>query len=409
MPPPRPVVFVAPFFLETTLRFVEAVAALPGVRTGLISQDPAERLPARLRARLAAHRRVSDGLDPEQIAAATRELAIEIGPVERLLGALEQLQVPLGTVRDRLGIEGLGEEASLNFRDKGRMKDVLGRAGVPCARHARAESERAAREAAERIGLPLVLKPAAGAGAQGTYRVTDEKGLDAALRAARPAPDRPAVLEEFVVGREFSFDTVSVRGRPVWHSLSHYLPPPLHVVDNPWIQWCVMIPREIDDPRYDDIRGVAKRALEALGMQTGLSHMEWFRRPDGSVLVSEVGARPPGAQITSLISYAHDVDFYAAWAKLVVFDRFEPPRRAFAAGCAYLRGQGKGRIRAVKGLRKALAELGPIVVEKKAPTIGAAPSTSYEGDGYVIVRHSDTTVVERALGHLVSNVRVELG
>jgi hypothetical protein len=170
-----------------------------------------------------------------------------------------------------------------------------------------------------------------------------------------------------------------------------------------------MIPREIDDPRYDDIRKVAFRALEALGMQTGLSHMEWFRRPDGSVLVSEVGARPPGAQITSLISYAHDVDFYAAWAKLVVFDRFDPPRRAFAAGCAYLRGQGKGRIKRVRGLRKVLAELGPLVVEKKVPTVGAKPSTSYEGDGYVIVRHPDTTVVERALGHVVANVRVDLG
>ena len=29
----RPVVFVAPFFLETTLRFVDAVAQLPGVAT----------------------------------------------------------------------------------------------------------------------------------------------------------------------------------------------------------------------------------------------------------------------------------------------------------------------------------------------------------------------------------------
>jgi biotin carboxylase len=402
-------VFVAPFFVETTMRFVEAAASLPGVRTALVSQDPASKLPAPLRARLAAHRRIADGLDARQIAAATREIARELGRVERLVGVLEQLQVPLGEVRDELGIEGLGAEASRNFRDKGRMKDVLGAAGVPCARHARIESEGDARAFVERVGLPLVLKPAAGAGAIGTFRVTSEKELGAALRAARPSPERPAVVEEFVVGQEFSFDAVAIRGRPVWHSLSHYLPPPLHVVDNPWIQWCVLIPREIDDPRYDDIRRTAKRALEALGMQTGLAHMEWFRRPDGGVLVSEVGARPPGAQITSLISYAHDVDFYAAWARLVVLDRFDPPRRAYAAGCAYLRGQGEGRVKGVRGWRKVAAELGDLIVEKRLPTVGAAPSTSYEGDGYVIVRHPDTTVVERALGHVVSHVRVDLG
>jgi biotin carboxylase len=403
------VVFVAPFFHETTRRFVEAVAALPGVRTGLVSQDPAERLPAALRRRLAAHRRVADALDARQIADAVRALAREIGPPARLLGALEQLQVPLGEVRDALGIEGMGAETARNFRDKGRMKDVLARAGVPCARHARATDEAGVLEGARTVGFPLVLKPAAGAGARSTYRVQDGAELREVLAAVRPSEERPVVLEEFVTGEEFSFDTVSIRGKPVWHSLSHYLPAPLHVVDNPWIQWCVLVPREIDHPRYDDIRRVAVRALSALGMGTGLSHMEWFRRADGSVLVSEVGARPPGAQITSLISWAHDVDFYRAWAELVVYERFQPPARRYAAGCAYLRGQGRGRIRAVAGLAEVLRELGGLVVDRKEPTIGAAPSSSYEGDGFVIVRHPETAVVERALRTIVTNVRVELG
>ncbi|GMU65924.1 MAG: hypothetical protein AMXMBFR36_21980 [Acidobacteriota bacterium] len=403
------VVFVAPFFLETTLRFVEAVAALPGVRTGLVSQDPVERLSGPLRRRLAAHRRVADGLDPRQIADAVRSLAREIGPPARLIGALEQLQVPLGEVRDALGIEGMSAEIARNFRDKGRMKDVLARAGVPCARHARATNPEAVLAAAKTVGFPLVLKPAAGAGAKSTYRVQDVEELRGVLAAVRPSDERPVVLEEFVTGEEFSFDTVSIRGKPVWHSLSHYLPAPLHVVDNPWIQWCVLIPREIDHPRYDDIRRVAARALSALGMGTGLSHMEWFRRSDGSVLVSEVGARPPGAQITSLISWAHDIDFYRAWAELVVFERFQPPARRFAAGCAYLRGQGSGRVRAVHGLAEVLRELGALVVDRKVPTLGAAPSSSYEGDGFVIVRHPETAVVERALESIVTNVRVELG
>ncbi len=407
--PASSVVFVAPFFLETTLRFVDAVASLPGVRVGLVSQDPAVRLPGTLRRRLAAHRVVTDGLDPRQIADAVRSLAEELGPPSRLIGALEQLQVPLGEVRDALGIPGMGADAARNFRDKGRMKDVLAAAGVPCARHARVTSVEAARAAAETIGLPLVVKPADGAGARGTHRVDDATQLDAALREARPSPDRPVVLEEFVLGEEFSFDTVSIRGKAVWHSLSHYLPAPLQVVDNPWIQWCVLVPREIDHPRYDDIRRVAVRALAALGMGTGLSHMEWFRRRDGSVLVSEVGARPPGAQITSLISWAHDVDFYRAWAELVVFERFTPPPRRYAAGCAYLRGQGKGRIRAVHGLTEVLRELGPLVVDRKLPRVGAAAAAGYEGDGFVIVRHPETAVVERALRLLITNVRVELG
>jgi hypothetical protein len=36
-------------------------------------------------------------------------------------------------------------------------------------------------------------------------------------------------------------------------------------------------------------------------------------------------------------------------------------------------------------------------------------SGSYEGDGYVIVRHPDTAVVTDALWRLITGVRVELG
>ncbi len=404
------VVFAAPFFLDTTLRFVDAVASLPGVRTGLISQDPAEKLPPALRARLDAHRRIEDGLDPQRIADATRAIAREWGGrIDRLVGALEQLQVPLGEVRDALGIEGMGAETARNFRDKARMKEVLSRAGLPCARHARVLDERSALEFAREVGFPAVLKPVAGAGAKSTYRLSGPEDLRAALAATRPAPERPAVIEEFVTGEEYSFDAVSIHGRAVWHSLSHYLPAPLHVVDTPWIQWCVLVPREIDHARFDDIRRVAFRALEVLGMDTGLSHMEWFRRPDGRIMISEVGARPPGAQITSLISYAHDVDFYRSWGRLVALESFEPPTRRFAAGCAYLRGQGQGRIRAVHGLEQALRELGSLVVEKRSPRPGATPSSSYEGDGYVILRHPETRVVEEGLRRLISTVRVELG
>ena len=64
------VLFVAPFFMEATTRFIEAVASLPGIAFGLISQDPEEKLPPALRERLAGHYRISDGTSAEQITAA---------------------------------------------------------------------------------------------------------------------------------------------------------------------------------------------------------------------------------------------------------------------------------------------------------------------------------------------------
>lgn len=402
------VLFVAPFFAPTTLRFIEAAADLPAVRLGLISQDPFERLPQALAARLAAHWRIEDGLDPAQILHAVQGLSQRLGGVHRLLGTLEELQVPLGEVRKQLRIAGMGAETAKNFRDKSRMKDVLRAAGLPCAKHLLATDGGAALEFAQRCGFPLVVKPPAGAGARGTHRVEGIDQLRALLASAPPSTQQPVLLEEFIVGDEHSFDSVFVKGKRVWHAVSHYSPSPLTVLDNPWIQWVVVYPREADDPRYNDIKQTASQALEVLGMHTGLSHMEWFRRRDGSIAISEVGARPPGAQFTTLMSYANDFDLYRGWARLMVLETFDPPKRAYAAGAAFLRGQGNGRVVAIHGLEQAQRDVAGLVMEVRLPQQGQAPSRTYEGDGYVIVRHPQTEVVEAALQRLVSKIRVEL-
>jgi len=403
------VAFAAPFLPETTARFVRSVVDLKDARVGLVTHEPLERIPPDLRDRLQAHVRVDDVFDAERLAEGVRGVGARLGGVDLLIGTLEQLQVPMGEVRDRMRIPGMGREAALNFRDKARMKNVLRAHGVPCARHALAASGPEALAFAASVGFPLVCKPPAGAGGKATHRLENATDLQEAIARFAPARGREMLLEEFVQGDEHSFDTVSIRGKAVWHSLTHYAPTPLHVLETPWIQWCVLLPREVDDPRYDDIRAVAVRALAALGMGTGVSHMEWFRRPDGSLAISEVGARPPGAQICTLISYAHDVDFYAAWARLVVHERFDRPPRRYAAGAAYLRGQGSGTVQAIHGLEQAQRDLGDLVVEARLPRRSQGPSGSYEGDGYVILRHPDTEVVARGLQRLVSLVRVELG
>jgi len=411
---PRPtasmksVVFVAPFFAETTLRFVSAVSLTEGVRTTLVSQEPASKVPPALRSRLADHVQVSDALDPRVVLQAVEDVRRKTGhKVDRLIGTLEELQVPLGEVRDELGIPGMGAEAGRNFRDKARMKSVLRAHGLPCARHALAHTPADALAFVEAVGFPVIVKPQAGSGSRGTHRLSSPDDLASCLRSMPPSTKRPLVFEEFIVGEEHSFDSITIGGRPVWYSINDYLPGALEVVREPWIQWCVLLPREVDDPRYDGIKRIAADALTALGMDTGMSHMEWFHRPDGSVAISEVGARPPGARFVHLISWAHDFDLFRAWADVVIHARFTPRPRPYAAGAAYLRGQGTGRVAGVRGL-EVLSELEPIIVEKRIPAPGQPTSGTYEGEGYIIVRHPETAVVRDALARIVSTVRVEL-
>jgi len=403
----RRVVFVAPFFRTATLRFINSVAKQPGIQFGLISSDPIGCTPESLRARVANHAQVGNCLDAGQLAIAARQLMSEMGAIDVLFGALEELQVPIARVRGYLGIQGLNGQAALNFRDKSRMKSVLRENGVPCAQHCLVTQPQEAMDFVNKVGFPMVVKPPDGAGARGTFQINTTDELQDYLAAYAPSPNRPTLFEEFIQGEEYSFEAISICGQVVWHSLTRYHPSPLEVLKNPWIQWCVLLPREVDHPRFDDMREVNARSLNVLGMGTGLSHMEWFRRDDGSLAVSEVGARPPGAQIMSLMSYATDKNFYDAWAELMVWDRFSVPERKYAVGAAYLRGMGQGRVKTIHGLEQAQEEVGEVVVEARLPQPGQPASSGYEGEGYVIVRHQQTAVVEKVLQRLVSLIRVE--
>ena len=269
---------------------------------------------------------------------------------------------------------------------------------------------REAREFAAEVGFPIIIKPVAGVGARETHQCDDWQDFEEVLQSDPPAPGSPLQLEEFVQGQEHSFDSISVNGKAVWHSVTRYLNNPLEVLRNPWMQWRIVTPREIDDARYDDIRRIGQLALNALGMDSNMSHLEWFRRPDGRIAVSEVGARPPGSRIFTALNWANDYDMYDAWVRLMTLNEFTPPReRKYAVGTAFLRGMGTGQVVKVHGLEAVLHEFHSMLVEVDLPRIGQVRAHAHDGEGYLMLRHPETRVVEEAITDIVSRVRVEIG
>lgn len=403
----RHVVFIAPFPAETTLRFARATKSLADVCvTGVVNKAPSGD-DAGLFDDTAW---VERPMDLAHLRAGVAELAKKHGKPFRIIGLLEPLQVELAQLRADFGVAGTDVATAELFRDKAKMKDALRAAGLPCARHQVVERWEDASAFVDQVGFPIVLKPPAGMGCKATWRIRGVQQLRDALAAVRPSPGQPTLAEEMIRGREHSLETITVGGEVKLTSITEYHPTPLEVVENPWVQWVVVAPRVVTGPAFDEALAIGERAVKVLGLDSGMTHMEWFRRDDGSLAIGEIAARPPGANIARMTGLAYDTSMYRAWARAVVDGAFDGPwERKYATGCAFLRGVGHGRVLAVDGVRRTHEAIGELVVESKIPIIGAPRSDSYEGDGYVIVRHPDTDVVKQAMQTVIDTVRVHYG
>lgn len=401
----RSVVFVAPFPLDTTMRFARAAATLPGVRLCGVMQE----LPTGDdRQFFDDIVRVDDGLSIHDLVAAVDLLRRRHGGVHRIIGVLEPLQVQLALARAEFGIPGTDVETAELFRDKALMKDRLRAAGLPVARHRLVTGIEDAAAFEREVGFPIVLKPPAGMGAKATFRVRSREELYRAVHGLSASASNLVLAEEFLHGEEGSCDTLTLAGVPRLVSVSRYRPSCLTVLENPWIQWCCVLPRENTGPGFDDVKALAIKAAQVLGLDTGFTHMEWFRRPNGSLAIGEIAQRPPGAHITRMIGLAYDTDPYKMWVRAVVDGEFDGPwERRYSVGCAYLRGIGRGRVAAVYGVKQVNDALGHMVIEARLPTPGAPKNDSYEGDGYAIVADSRTERVERALKGIIENIKVQ--
>jgi biotin carboxylase len=402
----RNVVFVTPF-PSRAMEDLHAAAGLSEVRLLGITQEAPRGGGA---AALVDFVTVDDTDDSAQLVAAARVLERRHGPIHRVLGIRESLQVAVGEVRRALGVPGLGPDIAERFRNKARMKDELRRHGLPCARHRLLRSWSDAEAAISELGLPLVAKPLAGVATHGVCRIRTVDELRAALLTLQVSPDNPALVEEMVVGREFTFDTITIGGEVRFHSMAHYFRTPLEATEDPDRRFVIVLPRDISGPEWSGAEELGIRALAALGFDTGATHMEWFRRDDGSLAIGEIAARPAGFTIHTMIGLAYDIDIERAWARAVVDDAFDGPfTRRYAVGCACLRGVGSGRVLRVTGVDRVQQLIGGLIAEAHLPEPGASRNDSYVGDGHIIVRHPDTAVVLAAIHTILDTIEIAYG
>ncbi|MFD9484680.1 acetyl-CoA carboxylase biotin carboxylase subunit family protein [Streptomyces sp. NPDC059991] len=254
---------------------------------------------------------IADPDDAQALAAAGQALA-ERHDLAGVVTWTEWYLVQTARLARRLGLPSNSPEVMEAARNKARARMLFARHGVPSAASMTACSLLEAALAAEAIGYPIVLKPAARAGSIGVIRVDRAEELPAgfafAAAGARAGIESTKVLvEEYLDGPEVSVECVTHQGHTTAVAVTRKTlgAPPFfeevaHSVD-------------AADPLLDQVAPVAAAAIKALGITHGLSHVE-MRLVNGRPRLIEVNARIGGDMIGHLVQLATGVDLARAAA-----------------------------------------------------------------------------------------------
>lgn len=387
------IIFVEPGFPANQRRFVQALASVGANVYGVGEYDEAS-LGDELRSAMSGYYRVGNVTDLGQLVEAVRFYQGKVW-IDQLEATIESHAMTAAQAREATGIPGTSVRTTWLCRDKPSMKAALRAAGVPTADSAAIESADQAHDFAARVGYPLILKPRAGAGAQGTTRVDNDTQLDAAL-AEFGASGAPSIaIEEFVEGHEGFYDTITLGGRIVHDWVTHYYPNVLEAMRHRWISPQFITTNRIDTPGnafYQEVRQLGAAVIEALGITTSATHMEWFHGPKG-LRFSEIGARPPGVGCWDLYTASNDVDVYREWAHIITHGAPERPmRRPYAAGLIALRPDRDGIIAGYEGIQEIAGRHGEWILDAHFPPPGSgtqAVEAGYMANAWLRLRHPD--------------------
>ncbi len=380
------VLFLSPSHPAEMADFTRGLAEV-GANVVGVGDGPLEGLPSKVRAHLSAYLR-HPLQDAEGVLRGVRRLGLRFDRVECLWEPYVELAAWL---REQLDVPGMRLDTARAFRDKELMKQRVERAGLRVPHHFRCDSRGAIVAAVDRIGLPVIVKPIAGAGSADTYRVDTAAQLEVVLERVRHVAE--VSVEEFVDGEEFTFDTVCVDGRPRYFNIAQYLPRPLIARSNEWISPVIVALRDVHDPKYTQGIRLGLGVLEALGMGDGFTHMEWYRKRDGEVVFGEIGARNGGAHLVDQMNFTADIDLYREWARAVCWKSFEARvERRYNAAIIFKRAQGGPRIQRIDGLDRFMARHGQHVVVETLLRPGSPRRDWLQtlvSDGYILLRHAD--------------------
>ena len=245
---------------------------------------------------------------------------------------------PVGLLAECLGLPGPGATASRICRNK--LLQRLAVPGLAPGHRVVAPADRA-RLSTTGLTYPVVVKPVARFSSLGV-RLVEHPAELAGILATYP-PDETVLVEERVVGPEFSVEALTCGGETFWAAVTGK-----QTNEDSSVYFTEMghlSPAYLPAAQERALLDANLEALRRVGFRDGITHAE-FRVSAGGPVLMEVAARLPGDAIMTLWSLATGRSLEPVMLDLAlgVPTAYPPPRRR--AGQTYL-DHPHGRLRDV--------------------------------------------------------------
>ena len=315
-------IFISPNFPLTYWRFCKELKN-NGLRVLGIGDCPYNELTQEQRDSMHEYYKVSSLENYDEVFRAVAFFTFKYGKIDWLESNNEYWLERDAKLRTEFHItSGFQEEDMVRTRYKSGMKAFYAKAGIPTARYHLVKDYEPAREFANKVGYPVVVKPDNGVGANATYKLKTDADLE--FFFATKDNSVQYIMEEFVNGEVRTYDAIiDSKGEPVFESGNVTCDSLMDVV-NEAKDSIFYIVKELPET----MKQLGRRTVKAFGVKSRFVHFEYFvLKADqeglgkkGDIFGLEVNMRPPGGYAPELANFANSVDVYKIWADMIAYD-----------------------------------------------------------------------------------------
>jgi|GEM_PF-3198827 biotin carboxylase len=322
-------------------------------------------------------------------------------PISHIFALFEGDVYTAALCREDHDIPGLTPDSAIHFRNKTVMHARARELGLNTPHCCLPLTWKTLTDFVEAVGLPVVVKPHSGFGCLNTTAVYFFEELQSLWGQIKNEREHYRV-EQFINGEQYHVETIIRKGVVVFEILGRYLAPILSYRDVPGGS---VTRRSQLTAHEKNILSSNRRAVSGFGLETGVTHGEYFLTGTGEVYLGEIGSRPAGGSILPNVEAATGVNIPLEWARVELDARYTEPKLFDGeAGTRFLTGKKHGRICSVTPTIRLLEAEGVVEAEiwKSIGDRIGEPSRSSDFLGYLVAKGTSSEQaayhVERACG-----------